>query len=218
MGIKLKLKMKRLIFGVLMLLSFLPAAGFARSHKAQKLKIYVNGEPIGFSAVEKHGVAYVPLIPMALALKISILWNPSSKTIGIAGKSYRSAALFSRGILYVPLEAVAEAIDAPVELKVKNGKFFVEMRTKKHIAKIAPAAPKPPPASLPTQRQTLQSEGFFAPKTAANAYFSVTVTDLETRHLIRDYYKPRNGDKFVVLHISEQNISDQIQMYTGQLP
>lgn len=209
---KLMFTMKRFFLIVFLLTGLFSPAIFAEKGR---LKIYVNGRPIGFSAVEKHGIAYVPLIPMAIALKISILWNPSSKTIGIAGKSYHSVALFSRGILYVPLEAVATAIKAPVELKIKNGKFLIELHVEKHEAQAAPLLIKSSNPA-PTPSQALREEGFFAPKTAADAYFSVTVTDMETRDLIRDYYKPRGGDKFVVLHVSEQNISNQIQMYTGQ--
>ncbi len=56
----------------------------------------------------------------------------------------------------------------------------------------------------------------YIPRTAQNEVFKVTVSNLETVPVIKDFYKPRTGSKFVVASLSQQNISNQVQIYTGR--
>jgi|GEM_PF-815277 len=60
------------------------------------------------------------------------------------------------------------------------------------------------------------STDIFRPVTANNAVFSVTVTNIETMNTIKDYYKPRPGYKFITLYLSQQNVSNEVQIYTGR--
>lgn len=56
----------------------------------------------------------------------------------------------------------------------------------------------------------------YIPRTAQNSVFKVTVSNLEIVPVIKDFYKPRSGSKFVVASLSQQNISNQVQIYTGK--
>jgi hypothetical protein len=59
-------------------------------------------------------------------------------------------------------------------------------------------------------------DGIYVPRSAQNSVFQVTVTNLENVTVIKDFYRPRTGYKFVVVYLSQQNISEQVQIYTGR--
>ena len=64
--------------------------------------------------------------------------------------------------------------------------------------------------------ETYASSSPFIPKSEANDIFRVTVTNIEFVNAIKDYYKPKPGYRFVVVYLSQQNISDEVQIYTGR--
>ncbi|MHB2019478.1 MAG: stalk domain-containing protein [Candidatus Xenobia bacterium] len=55
----------------------------------------------------------------------------------------------------------------------------------------------------------------YQPRTAANGVFSVTVTNVQSESTHRSHYSPRPGYKFVVVYLSQQNVSAEAQIYTG---
>ena len=56
----------------------------------------------------------------------------------------------------------------------------------------------------------------YVPKTAQNSVFAVTVTNIERVGTIKDYYHPRPGYQFVIVYLSQQNVSNEVQIYTGR--
>ncbi|MFH0801014.1 MAG: DUF4352 domain-containing protein [bacterium] len=74
-----------------------------------------------------------------------------------------------------------------------------------------PGAAPLTPSNIPTF-----STDIFRPVTANNSVFSVTVTNIETMNTIKDYYKPKTGYKFVTVYLSQQNVSNEVQIYTGR--
>jgi len=56
----------------------------------------------------------------------------------------------------------------------------------------------------------------YVPKSAQNNVFHVTVTNMETTSNIKDFYHPRPGYKFVIVYLSQQNVSNEVQIYTGR--
>ncbi|MDQ7826242.1 MAG: DUF4352 domain-containing protein [Candidatus Eremiobacteraeota bacterium] len=71
------------------------------------------------------------------------------------------------------------------------------------------------PAEL-TSTPAFPQAGNFVSKNARNQVFSVTVTNMEQLNSIKNYYKPNAGSKYVVIYISQQNVSEQVQIYTGK--
>jgi len=63
---------------------------------------------------------------------------------------------------------------------------------------------------------TTATQTIFRPVSGNNGVFQVTVTNIEELAVIKDYYRPRTGNKFVVLYLSEQNTSNEVQIYTGK--
>jgi hypothetical protein len=68
----------------------------------------------------------------------------------------------------------------------------------------------------PTSSSPALSTDIFRPVSASNAVFSVTVTNIETMNTIKDYYRPKPGHKFVTVYLSQQNVSNEVQIYTGR--
>ena len=75
------------------------------------------------------------------------------------------------------------------------------------VAKSAPAAKAQSPVA---------KGGVYVPRQASNSLFQVTVTNLETVDTLKNFYHPRAGYKYVVVYLSQQNISKQVQIYTGK--
>lgn len=71
-------------------------------------------------------------------------------------------------------------------------------------------------ANLPQNAQRPQNGRVYVPKSAKNEVFQVTVTNLETISILKDFYRPKEGYKYVIAYLSQQNISQQVQIYTGR--
>ena len=69
-------------------------------------------------------------------------------------------------------------------------------------------------AMVPIQARS--SGDIFVPRAGQNSIFQVTVTNVQAVGNIKEFYKPRAGHKFVVVYLSQQNISNEVQIYTGK--
>ncbi|MCE1248136.1 MAG: PEGA domain-containing protein [Firmicutes bacterium] len=56
----------------------------------------------------------------------------------------------------------------------------------------------------------------FIPKSETNSVFQITVTNIEEVASIKDYYKPKPGYKFAIVYLQQQNVSNEVQIYTGK--
>lgn len=204
---------------LLLLVILLPLV--LQAKEREPYKVYVDGRLLEVLPFVRKGVLYLPVEPLAAALKIKIRWNPNNEEILVNKKPIRTGSLIREGALYVPVEAVARG--SGVQVEWDGATRAIRIETKPLVAK-APSPeeesseetseemiPTPPPPSKSPPKEVL-----FIPKTTANGDFSVTVTNVEETHLLKNYYKPKEGKKFVVVHVSEQNISDKVQMYTGR--
>lgn len=61
-----------------------------------------------------------------------------------------------------------------------------------------------------------QGTAYFSPKTAQNSTFQVTVTNMEEISVVKNRFNASAGNKYVVLYVSQQNISPEVQIYTGK--
>jgi hypothetical protein len=70
------------------------------------------------------------------------------------------------------------------------------------------------PGLAPTQPRAIGD--VFVPRSSQNSIFMVTVTNLQSVNSLKEFYKPRGGHKFVIVYLSQQNISNEVQIYTGK--
>jgi hypothetical protein len=64
--------------------------------------------------------------------------------------------------------------------------------------------------------QTYHSSNKYVPRSESNDVFRVTVTNVELVNSIKDYYKAKPGYRFMIVYLSQQNISEEVQVYTGR--
>lgn len=78
-----------------------------------------------------------------------------------------------------------------------------------------PTAPIVSPPDTDTDLDSDIVEEAFVPRSEQNYIFRVSVSNMEEVDSIKDYYKPKPGYKFVIVYLSQQNISNEVQVYTG---
>lgn len=85
--------------------------------------------------------------------------------------------------------------------------------------RMTPNLELPPPVGVQGAGEpppSYASRTVYVPKTAQNNVFAVTVTNIESVASIKDFYHPRPGHRFVIVYLSQQNVSDEVQIYTGR--
>jgi hypothetical protein len=65
-------------------------------------------------------------------------------------------------------------------------------------------------------RKKGQSGDVYIPRSSANASFSVTVTDVDRCDNLRGYYQPRSGYRFLLIHVSQKNVTNFPQVDPGK--
>lgn len=56
----------------------------------------------------------------------------------------------------------------------------------------------------------------FIPRSAFNEEYKVTVSDLKESKVYKGMYNAQSGYKFVIISVSQQNLSNKVQLYTGK--
>ncbi|MCD6309559.1 MAG: DUF4352 domain-containing protein, partial [Candidatus Eremiobacteraeota bacterium] len=174
----------------------------------------------------------------ATALKAEIDYDTNTGIMKVDGKPLQCKLLIKGGAIFVPVEAVVNAIGGTMRISGKRG--IIRINTKK-------ISPEPKPTTLPTpvflptpspvQTPVKPSphvpvpfpattmtpvpipagrDKIFTPVSAENSAFRVLVTNVETVSMIKDYYRPRPNYKFIIVYVQQQNISNEVQIYTGR--
>jgi len=216
------------------LIAVLVLGCFAVSFSEPSPSIYVNGTKSTVTALVYSGTVYLPVQSLASILGITIQYNPKSNIIKVNNNPVSGSALKKNGKIYLPVENIANAAGANVEFDGKNNSLKITTKNTKYV-KIS----KPVNSVSSTQKNTqnnLQDNNInvpseqvqtipateptaneaFVPRSSSNGTFLVTVTNIEEAKAIKDYYKPKAGYKFVVIYVSQQNISNELQIYSGR--
>ena len=172
------------------------------------IKVVYNGSAIAESGLYHKDGIYVPLQALANAMHVPFEWDRNKRTASFNGKPIKGTALSEGGILYVPATTLAENVGAKVKYDVR--KKTVIITTTKIIVST------PTPTTGPSVTPHTPPEPFI-PISATNDIFKITVTNLETVGSMKGHYTPKPGNKFVITYLSQQNISDEVQIYTGKL-
>lgn len=188
--------------------------------------IYVNGVKSDVIPYTQSGVIYLPVQSLASILGISIQYNPKLNTIKINGEMTAVAPLKKDGKIYLPVETIVQSAGGMVEWDGKNKALKITMNAKgeKQDPEVKPqktTSTEVPQELLTTYTPSASSESKesiepFCPRSASNGAFLVTVTNIEEVNVIKNYYKPKAGHKFIIVYLSQQNISGDLQTYTGK--
>ena len=108
---------------------------------------------------------------------------------------------------------------------IKTKKEFTVSKDKKTELNVSlssevvykPVEPKDvAPPVFPSEGPAVDIKEAFVPRSGSNYLFRVSVSNVEEVTSIKDYYKPRTGYKFVIVYLSQQNVSNEVQIYSGQ--
>lgn len=182
------------------------------------ISITVDGRTLQEKALFKDSYVYVPLEAIAAATGTTSEWNPQKKRAVLNGKPLKGKAYKIGTVLYVPAVSAAQNLNATI--RVDHRKGVVTFATK-GIAIRPTATPTENPTPIrtvtPTVTATTNTNMPFIPVKAENDVFKITVTNLESVNAIKGHYTPQAGKKFLVVYLSQQNVSNEVQIYTGKL-
>lgn len=179
--------------------------------------IRVDGQAVGFRAVIINGTAYLPMSAVQQALGATVEWDPITDAVAVNGQLLRAAPRHVEGVVYLPAAAVARVLNLILGWDVASRTLLFD-----HSGGPIAVRPSPSPSLTPrpTPTPTASPSGAwrqpFRPVEATDGVFLVTVTDLTELDTVKGYYHPRPGYKFVQVNLSQQNVSDALQIYTGR--
>lgn len=205
-------------FLFLIFLLLVPSAGFS-GEKGERagVRVIVNNVELGVPAFSKGGIVYIPVNALSEVLGARVKWDPLSRELKVNNLAIETSPLIREGALFVPVEAIASALGVPVEWD--GAQRVVRMSTGSTRTGLSPVVVEQPPimpGGSGDDPQVFPKPEIYVPRTASNTEFSVTVTNLEMVKVLKDFYRPASNHKFVVIHVTQQNISDKVQMYSGK--
>ena len=154
---------------------------------------------------------YLPLETMAEALGASATWNPGQGEV-VLNRTPRPGAVNNPPITsfqgsHVP-EDYTTGGHTPSNLQPPPS---VPVRPQPGTAD--PIAGQRVAREL--EREKAGAGDIYTPRVARNAAFQVTVTNLEVVDSIRDRHQPRNGHRFIVVYVSQKNVTMQPVLNPG---
>jgi len=172
----------------------------------------------GVTSKNTDRIDYVPRIKAPETGVYSQNWGKNSKSSDELG--YSTSKDSSTGSGYIP--------NPP---STYSGQPTRSAYPDSGVGRDAPLRPLDAPPSMPSnlslppistsgqvssREETFSTTSSFRPRSESNDVFRVTVSNIEVVDTIKDYYKPKPGYKFVVVYLSQQNTSDDVQIYTGR--
>jgi hypothetical protein len=165
---------------------------------ASNLRIYTR-------AVVYKNKLLIALRDVLVPLGYEIKWNQVNRSITIYKPSYKKST--SKADLKI--ENSNTNSNDKINKNDNTKKYeipFIDNDNKNDTNK-SKEINKQPTATPPT---------VFIPRSASNEEFKVTVSDLKESKLVKGLYTPKEGFKFIILTVSQQNLSNKVQLYTGK--
>lgn len=182
--------------------------------------IKVNDEVINAVPLNIDGRIYIPVESIAHAVGANVEWDGTKKTVRIYQGSASTAVKPMQPQTPPAPATLLPSPSTPVQPAVPPYNQTVAGSPPGGETGFVRPGNSPPtlPGGLNNGPPPISSEypELAPPKTVSNDVFKVTVTGTELVQSIKDYYKPRHGYKFVVIYLSQQNVSKEVQIYTGK--
>lgn len=206
-----------------------PSAGA----QVRTVDIVVGDRVISDRGLVSKGVVYVPVRPVAAALGVPCKWVPARKRLVINGRTVTGKAIRYNNMIYVAYTAVAGCSGMPVIFDGASGRVvfnpptdadgvvsYVGMGAAPKVSRPSETVPVRGSVAPSKRVQQPPAAGFinepFVPVVGENDVFKVAVTNLENTDKVKAQSVSKPGNKFVVVHLSQQNVSNEVQIYTGK--
>jgi hypothetical protein len=154
---------------------------------------------------------YLPLETMAEALGASATWNPGQGEV-VLNRGKKPGALNN------PPMTSFQGSHLPEDYTT-GGRTPSNLQPPPSVP-VRPQAGAPDPVAAQRVARQLEREqsgagDIYTPRVARNAAFQVTVTNLEVIDSIRGHHQPRNGHRFIVVYVSQKNVTMQPVLNPG---
>ncbi len=154
-------------------------------------------------------VIYLPLETVAEALEASANWNPGRGEVILNRK--RTVGALNNTPLWDPSSG-------HIPNDASQGGYVPSHAQPPSMEQPRPAPGIPDPVAGQRVAQVLRrsdSGDVYTPRVARNAAFQVTVSNLEVVEQIRGVHQPRNGHRFIVIYVSQKNVTMQPVLNPG---
>lgn len=197
--------MKRKIFLLVLAIicTGIPQAVIAADRDS--VPIYIGSKRFPINGKIINNVMYLPAVALSntLGVRLKIGWSTKYHTVTLNGIAMTANLYYSKDNLLFPARATEYLLKVKVSWD-SSKKAIVISRGGKQAYE-----PSPPP-------EPKKHFKIFIPQTEKNEIFSVTVSDVTFETSIKDYYNPNKGNIFIVIYLSQTNISPELQVYTGK--
>lgn len=190
--------------------------------------------------IKANGVIYISAKEASAAVGGMIKFNSQTRDLYISANPSKASAVSSSN---TPIPSAGYSIPSPPSSMVTEtsqqplyGSIGSSSRPSSRFSSIRPShsdgilrdglrmprnatisgVPAPPESPSFKRIHEIQQRGNFSPKSGKNAVFSVTVNDMEEIGSMKNGVSASAGKKYIVLYISQQNISKDPQIYTGK--
>ena len=193
-------------------------AGVRYNWNASTKVLDINGTRPRIEPLVMGGQAFLPLEVFVDASGLVATWdlgrgtlmlNRSSDKMPTVGQSLKTAS--SPGA--VP-DATEMPFDGGLSGRLPSGWQFAHPLDKPAPPQGVPSVKAPNTALL--DRKQNGSTDVYIPHSGRNGAFAVTITDVERVDNLRGYYQPKGGHRFVIIYLSQKNVSSVAQVDPGK--
>lgn len=172
--------------------------------------VTVNGKKAPFQAALLGGSTYIPMQAAADTFGARIEWDSATGAVAVNGTLLRAKPWRYRNVVYLPVGPLSRILRLQARYTASARSLSLGSGGVAVVSPTPPVGPRTTPTPPPVRT------GPFVPREATDGVFNVTVTDLQQMDVIKGYYRPRPGEKFVMVSVSQQNVSNDLQIYTGR--
>ncbi|MBI3924189.1 MAG: copper amine oxidase N-terminal domain-containing protein [Armatimonadetes bacterium] len=193
-------------------ITYFPVAPLARamnltvSWDPVERTLRVDGNPVAPDPVEQGGAFLVPLESVARAAGATVKWDAASRRVDVRT---RGSSTTSSGTSW----------DPGLDSRLPSGWQFPDPHeassTYPDLASYQAHATPGVQGRSPAKGADTDPE-VFVPRSARDAIYSVTVTNVEKVGSLKGYYSPRGGYSFVIVYMSQKNMTAAPQVDPGR--
>jgi len=193
--------------------AYMPAAPLAQLLGARIVwdavgdRVTINGQLLTRRCIREGGDILLPIKAVAAFFNAKITWDGARQLIeinnvpvpgGTQGNATPAPTTRPTPVAVVPTPTPVAWLPTPTP---------------------APWRPTPTPRPGLTPRPILSpppdTQAIFRPVHGSNGIFNIVVTELQPLSNIKQYYHPQPGNMFWKVHVQQQNLSNEVQIYTG---
>lgn len=214
------------------------ALGVSISWNAQQRIVKIDDRVVVTTPLMKDGFLFLPVESVAGAAGAAVEWDGAGGIIRITGgKGAKTVETPIAPVVPTPVPTKTPDPVSPDSGYIpKPPVAYTGQPTKSaypdaDLDRKVSFQPKDAPPRLPSNltppplttqgvvgspQNTYSTASRYTPRSESNEIFRVTVTNTEYVKSIKDYYKAKPGYSFIIVYLSQQNICDQVQVYTGR--